>query len=107
MSHTATHGNIGGSGNGELDNSIGLEGDGSLQTAENCSTIQCSEGFHCAMTTNSNVTFNVCKPRCDTWMQESDTTQAALDAVIIIAGMIGLTTGIVSLIITGIRWKKL
>ena len=59
----------------------------------------CSDGFYCSS--------GVCLPRCDQWQQYSPAPVAATDAVAIINASLGLIAGIMGLVISCIRWKRM
>lgn len=70
---------------------------------KNCSIVQCSEGFSCTLDT-SNI--SICRPQCGTWMTYPYETQLAADILIAFGSITGLIAGTASLIIAGIRWRK-
>ena len=67
-------------------------------------TCTCNEDFFCKRPNGSEQEF--CVPECGTWEEYPHKTVVIIDAVVILAAIIGLVSGVAVLIITGIRRKK-
>lgn len=69
---------------------------------ESNQTCACKEGFYCKNGTN------VCSPECEYWVTNPRIdSNRALDVIVIVANSIGLLSGMLVLLISGLRWKKM
>ena len=69
----------------------------------NCSTLQCREGFSCSAMGNTSL----CLPVCGHWSQYPHDTAVAIDVAIILSATFGILTSIAVLVVSCIRWKHM
>ena len=90
-----------GNGSGKLDETSGQPPP--TARMDNCSTIQCSEGFSCSVA--RNVSF--CLPVCGSWEQLPHGAVVAVDVVVILSAVIGVVASIAVIVISCIRWDHM
>ena len=70
-------------------------------------TCTCNEDFFCKKINSSARDFHfACVPECGSWEEYPHTTTVIIDVVVILAASIGIVSGIVLLVIAGVRRKK-
>ena len=74
-----------------------------LAEQDNCSTIQCSEGFSCSVVRNGSF----CLPVCGSWEQLPHGTVVAVDVVVVLCAVIGVVASIAVIVISCIRWNRM
>ena len=93
-----------GSGSGKRnETSVQLPPTAGLVEQDNCSTIQCSDGFSCNVV--RNVSF--CLPVCGSWEQLPHGTVVAIDVIVILCAVIGVVASIAVIVISCIRWNRM
>ena len=69
----------------------------------NCSTLQCQEGFSCSAVANTSI----CLPVCGRWAQYPHGTMVAIDVAIVLSATIGVLASIAVLVVSCIRWERM
>ena len=74
--------------------------DSQSSSTDNCTSTgrACRDAFYCES--------GICLPRCDEWEQYPHSSIVATDVTVTTAAAIGLITGIVVLVMSFIRWKR-
>ena len=69
----------------------------------NCSTLQCQEGFSCSAVGNTSL----CLPVCGCWAQYPHGTVVAIDVAIVLSATVGVLASIAVLVVSCIRWEHM
>ena len=79
-----------------------------LSTPLKNQTCTCNEDFYCKQTNESGSNLqSVCVPECGSWEQYSGATTIVIDALVIMAAVIGVISGIVVFVIAGAKKRKM